>query len=211
MLSAEGGGVERLWALSDGVFAIAMTLLVLDLSVPPRLGDAAFRAALREVMPNLAAYALSFVVIAQFWRDHRRILGLVSEVDTPVVSLALFGLGLTALLPFPTAVLAEYNDEPEAVALYSGSVAALNLVHLALMITVYRRLGKEGERDVRARRLDVADLAVTVFVFGLAVPLAFVSPLGAKWFWIVLVPAKVTIGRKARRTARHLSTEQPPE
>lgn len=203
MLSAEGGGVERLSALSDGVFAIAMTLLVLDLSVPPHLDEAEFRAALREVMPNLAAYALSFVVIAQFWRDHRRILGVVSTVDTPIVSLALLGLGLTALLPFPTAVLAEYNDEPEAVALYSGSVAALNLVHLALMITVYRRLDPEAaRRSAMARRWDIADLAATVIVFGLAVPLAFASAAAAKWFWAVVVPVKMTIGTQGQRSAR---------
>ncbi|MCM2580175.1 TMEM175 family protein [Streptomyces meridianus] len=203
VLAAEGGGVERLTALSDGVFAIAMTLLVLDLSVPPGLDGPAFRQAMGEALPNLAAYALSFGVIAQLWRDHRRILGSVNEVDTAIVTLTLLGLGLIALLPFPTSVLAEYSAEALAVAVYSGSVALQYLVHLALMITVHRRLGDDTERkSLRARRLDSADLAVTVVVFGLAVPLAFVSPTVAKWFWLVLLPLKVTIGRKGRNVRR---------
>lgn len=210
MLSAEGGGVERLSALSDGVFAIAMTLLVLDLSVPPGLDGPDFRHALGDAVPNLAAYVLSFGVIAQFWRDHRRILGSVTSVDTAIVTLTLLGLGLIALLPFPTSLLAEYSNEPPAVAVYSGSVALQNLVHLALVITVYRRLGEDGERkSVRARRLDVADLAATVVVFGLAVPLAFVSATAAKWFWLALLPAKHTIGMMGRTVRREAAGWSP--
>ena len=212
MLAAEGGGVERLTALSDGVFAIAMTLLVLDLSVPPGLDGPEFREALGEAVPNLAAYALSFGVIAQLWRDHRRILGSVTEVDTAIVTLTLLGLGLIALLPFPTSVLAEYSGESLAVAVYSGSVALQYLVHLALMITVHRRLGDDIERkSLRSRQLDVADLAVTVGVFGLAVPLAFASAAAAKWLWLVLLPVKVAIGRKGHAIGQREAAERQPE
>lgn len=90
----------RLTALSDGVFAIAMTLLVLNISVPPDLGAAAFHEALREQLPNLGAYALSFVVIAQFWRDHRYVLDRVDASVDRGGHLTLLGLGLVALLPF---------------------------------------------------------------------------------------------------------------
>src|SRR5690606_16318845 len=65
------GGPERLVALADGVFAIAITLLVLDLTMEPGLSDEQFHEALRELLPNLGAYAISLVVLAGFWRDHR--------------------------------------------------------------------------------------------------------------------------------------------
>ncbi|MGP3923324.1 TMEM175 family protein [Streptomyces sp. 8N616] len=195
-----GGAAERLETLSDGVFAIAMTLLVLDVSVPPGLNSAGFHEALGEAVPNLAAYALSFAVIAQFWRDHRRLLGVLPAPDGTVTGLTLLGLALIALLPFPTALLAEYGDEPLAVAIYSGSVAGTNAAHLALLLTIHRRLPPPAAPDtVTARRLDAADLGSTVLVFGIAVPLAFASPAAAKWFWLILVPAKVAIDRRQRR------------
>lgn len=195
------GGIARLENLSDGVFSIAMTLLVLDISVKRGLGNAGFHEALHQTLPHFAAYALSFAVIAQFWRDHRSILGAFPTTDGTVIGLTLLGLGLTAVLPFPTALLAEYSSQPLAVAVYSLSVATQNAVHLALLLTAYRRLGPSDDRDtVRSRRLAVADLGSTVLVFGLSVPLAFVSPSAAKWFWIALFPAKFVIGRLQRRT-----------
>ncbi len=79
------GGPERLVALSDGVFAIAVTLLVLDIDVPPGLNDAGFHEALGDVLSNLGAYALSFAVLAGFWRDHRAIFHRVRLVDADVI------------------------------------------------------------------------------------------------------------------------------
>jgi TMEM175 potassium channel family protein len=198
--SGTGGGAERLSALSDGVFAIAMTLLVLDVSVPTGLDSAGFHEALEDALPNLAAYALSFAVIGEFWRDHRHILSAAPSADGLVTVVTLIGLALIALLPFPTSLLAEYSDEPVAVAIYSGTVAAINTAHLALLLTIHQLLRPPtGVLTARARRLGAADLGSTVLVFGSAVPIAFASPDAAKWFWLTLVPAKVLIGRRSRQ------------
>lgn len=195
------GGLERLENLSDGVFSIAMTLLVLDLTVKRGLDTAGFEDALHRTLPHLAAYALSFAVIAEFWRDHRRILAGFPSLDRTVTGLTLLGLGLTALLPFPTALLAEYSYQPLATALYGLSVASQNAVHLALLLTSHKRLPPPADGTaVRARRLDALDLASTVIVFGMSVPLAFASPTAAKWVWLTLFPAKFIIGRLQRRT-----------
>lgn len=195
-----GGGPERLENLSDNVFSIAMTLLVLDITVKRGLGTEGFGEALHLTLPHIAAYALSFAVIAEFWLDHRRILAAFPTIDGRVTYLTLLGLGLTALLPFPTALLAEYSNQPQAVAVYGLSVAALNAVHLALLLTSHRRLGPAaGATALRTRRLDVADLVSTVLVFGVTVPLAFASPSAAKWFWLAVFPAKSVIGRLQRR------------
>lgn len=198
--AGQSGGIERLENLSDGVFSIAMTLLVLDITVKRGLSNAAFHEALHSSLPHLAAYALSFAVIAEFWRDHRRILGGFPSMDSTVVGLTLLGLGLTAVLPFPTALLAEYSYEPLAVAVYGLSVASQNTVHLTLLLTSHRRLGPPSDTtDLAARRLDVLDLASTVLVFGITVPLAFVSPTAAKWVWLALLPAKILIAHRQRR------------
>ncbi|MDB1087589.1 TMEM175 family protein [Streptomyces sp. ACA25] len=193
-------GAERLAALSDGVFAIALTLLVLDLSLPPGLDSAEFRAELHRTLPNLGAYALSFAVIAQYWRGHRQLLAALPSLDERVTALTLLGLALTALLPFPTSLIAEYSAEPLAVAWYAGNVAAATAVHLALLLIIHREGPLPGAAPVR--RLDVADLALSFVVFLLSVPLAFVSPGGALLFWLLLIPLKVTIGHFQRRAAR---------
>ena len=197
--------MQRLEALSDGVFAIAMTLLVLDVGVPAGLDDKAFHDALAETLPNLAAYALSFAVIAQFWRTNRQLLEAVTHVDEVVTSLTLLGLALVALLPFPTALLAEYPDQSLAVATYSATVAATNAAHVGLSTAVRRRQrGAEpisAEASDRAREVMV-DASTTALVFGVATPLAFIAPAVAMWSWATLIPLNVTIGRRQRARSR---------
>ncbi|WP_344396563.1 TMEM175 family protein [Streptomyces vastus] len=194
------GSAARLLALSDGVFAIAMTLLALDITLPDGLDPAGFRQALGDVMPNVWAYALSFVVIAAFWRGHHQIFRYAREVDGTAVRIGLLCLGLIALMPFPTTLLAEYGDLPQSVAIYSGAVAAVGAAQLALTVVMWKRpwLGSTPLPDPVARN-DVADLASTVLVFAVAVPLAFVSPTGAKLWWAVLIPVKSVTGGRGKR------------
>lgn len=195
--------MERLTALSDGVFAIAMTLLVLDVSIPPGLGDEDFHDELRHTLPNLAAYALSFYVIAQFWRDHRYVLGRFRAVDSRNIHLAIIGLGLIALLPFPTAMLAEYGvTQPLAPATYALATAAINAVHLLML----RGTWDDRHRPDAVERLAGADLCCSAVVFALSVPLAFLSPPAAMLLWATLIPLKAVIGVRQDRAAKRGAT-----
>ncbi|MFJ7074246.1 TMEM175 family protein [Streptomyces sp. NPDC098781] len=198
--SIPDGGPERLVALADGVFAIAMTLLVLDFSVPRELGSDQYDDALRELIPNLAAYALSVLVLGAFWREHRRIFGYVRQIDGQVITLTIVGLSVAALLPFPTKLLSEYGTEPESVAIYSATVAALGAADLAVLLVLVRRPWlREAAEPPEGFGLFVLDLAVTVVVFLAAVPLALAYGQAAIWLWLAMAPIKVTIGRRAQR------------
>ncbi|MEI5131990.1 TMEM175 family protein [Streptomyces libani] len=149
------GSAVRLLALSDGVFAIAMTLLALDISLPDGLDSDGFAQALRDVMPKVWAYALSLLVIAAFWRGHYQLFQYVRDVDGTVIRLVLLSLGLVALMPFPTTLLAEYGDLPQSVAIYSGAVAVMGATQLALTLVLWKRpwLGERGiARPHRAQR-----------------------------------------------------------
>ncbi|MFB8030085.1 TMEM175 family protein [Streptomyces sp. NPDC056465] len=191
---------ERLSALSDGIFAIAMTLLVLDVRVPPGLTPEGFRDAVVEVLPDLGAYALSFMILTAFWRDHRRIMELVPRFDAPPLRFALIWLGAIALIPFPTSLLSEYASEPLAVAVYAGTVSVTNLLELAVLRTGLRRSWPKDHAAERTARSIAADLAGTALVFGATVPLAYaLSPAAAMWSWLALVPVKVALGRRSRR------------
>ncbi|MER5663178.1 TMEM175 family protein [Streptomyces mirabilis] len=193
-------GAARLIALSDGIYAIAMTLLVINVAIPAHLDDAAFHKALSDALPNLGAFALSFTLIAGFWRDHRRILTALPTEPAVITRLTLLGLGLVALLPFPTALLAEYASQPETVALYAGAMAAIHAVHATLLLLTQRRVHPSpASSAAAARRRFTAQLGSSVLIFGLSVPLAFVNTEAAMWFWLTLIPAHCILGRHPRR------------
>ncbi|MFF5308232.1 TMEM175 family protein [Streptomyces massasporeus] len=199
--SRPDGGPERLVTLVDGVFAIAITLLVLDLSVPRELDPAAYRRALGELLPDLGAYALSVAVLGSFWRDHRRIFQDVREIDGQVIGLSMVGLGVAALVPFPTRLLAEYGAQPVSVAVYAGAVAALGACHLAVAAVLARRPWLRHDRPSEAATtLYLLDSATSVVVFAATVPLALVTGPRIMWMWLALVPVKVYLGRKLQRS-----------
>ncbi|MEU6639733.1 TMEM175 family protein [Streptomyces rochei] len=207
--STPAGGPERVVALADGVFAIAITLLVLDFSVPSGLDSAAYHAELRDLAPNLGAYVLSLLVLGVFWRDHRRIFGYVEQVDGQVITLSLLGLGVAALLPFPTKLLAEYGDEPVSVAVYAAAIAALGASHLALLAVLATRPWlRGGAAPEEGFLLFGLDIAATVVVFALSVPLALAVGPAAMWSWLVLVPVQGLLGRSATRARRAALTRR---
>jgi uncharacterized membrane protein len=200
--SRPDGGPDRLLTLADGVFAIAITLLVLDLYVPRGLDTTQYDQALRRLLPDLGAYALSIAVLGSFWHDHRRIFRDVREVDGQVITLSIAGLGVAALVPFPTRLLAEYGDEPVSVAVYAAAVAALGASHLALAALLARRPWlRDGTPSQAGSTLYLIDSATMVVVFVVTVPLALVMGSHAMWLWLALVPVRFVLGRRLERQA----------
>jgi uncharacterized membrane protein len=155
---------------------------------------------LRDLLPDLGAYALSVAVLGSFWRDHRRIFRDVREVDGQVIGISMAGLGVAALVPFPTRLLAEYGSQPVSVAVYSGAVAALGACHLAVAAVLAKRpwLRRDPPSEA-ATTLYLLDSAVSVVVFLASVPLALVAGPRIMWLWLALVPVKVFLGRRLQR------------
>jgi uncharacterized membrane protein len=122
---------DRLMMLCDGVFAIAITLLGIDVSAPAGWkGDAG------SLWPHLAvqldAYATSFLVISIFWLAHRRFMAMILTVDAPVTVLTLVLLGLIALVPAATRLVSAYGTIATARMAYGGLIVAIGLVISAL-------------------------------------------------------------------------------
>ena len=196
------GSPDRLVTLSDGIYAIAMTLLVLDIKVPDGLSAAQFHAAIGDVWPKLAAYAWSFYILTTFWRDHRRLFLRVRRIDATLLRLTTASLCTVALLPFTTSLLAEYSRQSQAVALYAGNILAIVSLHIALVMTLWRRRSLQAQRisDELGRGVT-QDLGVTAVVFALSIPIAFVSPVAGLCCWTLLIPAKIAVGWRNRRAA----------
>jgi uncharacterized membrane protein len=120
---------NRLEAFSDGVFAIAITLLVLEIKVPPP--DLALGAGLLHLWPSYLAYMVSFLVIGAIWINHHAMFRHIVRVDETLLLLNVLHLMFIAFLPFPTAVLAQAfhhgTGEPVAAAFYGGILTVIGL------------------------------------------------------------------------------------
>jgi TMEM175 potassium channel family protein len=123
---------SRVEAFSDGVFAIAATLLVLEIHVPAPGGEGGLGHALLEEWPAYASYAVSFAIIGIIWVNHHSVFDHLRAVDRTLLFLNLLLLMWVALLPFPTNLLATYmreggGDERVAGVVYTANMALMGL------------------------------------------------------------------------------------
>ncbi|HET7303122.1 MAG TPA: TMEM175 family protein [Segeticoccus sp.] len=128
-------GSSRIEAFSDGVIAVAITLLVLDLRVPESDDGNGLGRQLVDLWPNYAAYVISFVAIGIMWINHHTMLRRLASVDHSVLVLNLFLLMCIVVLPFTTSLLATYLDAPGghlAAVVYAGSFLVTSSVFVAL-------------------------------------------------------------------------------
>ena len=177
--------LDRIIFFSDGVFAIAITLLVIGLRVPAlpsHVANSELSRRLLDEWPRVLSYAVSFAVIGLYWIGHHRSFGHIRRFDHRLILLNLVFLGLIAFLPFPTAVLGRYGGHRSAVVLYAGSLALAGLASTALWLYAWKaRLADVGPR--RARYL-AARAAIPVVVFAGSIPIAFLSPAAAQLSWL---------------------------
>ncbi len=122
---------DRLIMLSDGVFAIAMTLLALSIRWPEN-ADARLPDLWAALIPQLDAYVLSFVVISVYWLAHRRFLAMITTVDAPVTVINLATLGLVGLLPAATQLTHLHGPSGPHMVIYGGLVVAIGASLAAL-------------------------------------------------------------------------------
>jgi uncharacterized membrane protein len=185
-------GPERLLALSDGVVAIALTLLVLDLKVPALSmlahRDAAhdLASALGHDADQLISYVVSFYVIAQFWLTHHRIFRVVSGHSEGLAWWNFAFLFTITLLPFTSGLLGLFSDNPLAVDIFAANMLLASLTSAATARFIRRqkliakRINPEQARAGQIRSFTVS----AVFVASMAV--AWASPDDAKYLWITI-------------------------
>jgi uncharacterized membrane protein len=172
-------GTARLEAFSDGVFGIALTLLVLEFHVPDP-GEAITNAKLfNELLalwPSLVAFSMSFVVVLIMWINHHELIGLVRKVDYPLFYTNGGVLLTVTFVPFPTNVLARHLGTHAAnasAAFYCGTFFCIGLTWGALLAAISwnRRLVKPEVTDATLARIRLAYMAGPV-VYGISVALA---------------------------------------
>ena len=130
---------DRVVALSDGVFAIIITILVLEIAVPENLSERSLLEALDDLQPTFVAWVISFLVTGMFWVVHRDLFARVRVVNRDLVWLNLLFLLPVSLIPFAASVLGRYPDEPVAMHLYGVVLIAASLMRFVLYWYVARR------------------------------------------------------------------------
>ena len=168
---------SRVLALSDGVFAIIITLLVLDVHVPELTAGHSLAAALRETRPSFVAFVISFIVAGMYWVGHRDVFGLIRRTDRGLVWLNLLYLLPVCLLPFGASLIGRFDREPVAVRIYGLVLVAIAVMRAAIWVYVTSRPHLLWQRlDDRQRRVGLALTLGPGLAYLLALLLAEIAP-----------------------------------
>jgi uncharacterized membrane protein len=168
---------DRVVAFTDGVFAIIITILVLEVSVPSNLSEQSLRDALDETGATLIAWVISFLLVGMYWVSHRDLFVRVRVVNRDLVWLNLIFLLPVSLIPFAAAVLGEYHDEPIALHVYGFVLIAANLARVGLFHYVSTRPALLWEPGTpHTRRVGLAISAAPIALYLVAMLLAGPAP-----------------------------------
>lgn len=205
--------VERLVGLSDNVIAFALTLLVLQVTVPPLsqvahpASAAELAAQLHKQAGHLVSYVIAFYIIAQFWLAHRRIFRHVAGHRDSLAWWNFAFLATITVMPFTSNLLGEYGSNPLAIDIFAANLL-LAVLATRVMFEVGRRVGlMTGDIDAREAWALRARTAATVIVVALSAGLAWVNPTAAKYCWLLIPVVQWTA---EHRSARPASPSGPP-
>jgi uncharacterized membrane protein len=198
-----GLGFERVVFFSDAVFAIVITLLVLPLTAeiePPERG-VGYLEHVAALWPRISTFAITFLVVGQFWIAHHRTFGRIRRSDTGLVWLNLVCLLTVAFMPFPAALLGGRTDRSDQFPVVFMA-ASMTLTSALLSVTwfyAWRRGLADLARD-EARLINRRSL-VTTAVFAVSIPVGLLGLPAATLLWLVVLPAgRTLVGRVRRRT-----------
>lgn len=213
-LSHDGGvesmpGTGRIEAFSDGVFAIAMTLLIIEVAVPEHDRAATLGHELLRLWPSYLGYLTSFLTIGVMWVNHHVLFTYIHSSDRMLLFLNTSLLLLIAFVPFPTAVLAQFirTDGARPAAVLYGSVLTVT----ALLFNAFWHYAARGRRHLspRVSADDVADInrsyAAGPFIYGGATAVALASPSASAILYLaiaVFYALPLSQWRRVRRPAR---------
>jgi uncharacterized membrane protein len=201
-LFAESGSLTRLIGFSDNVYAFAITLLVLQFTLPDQpiaLESELWDQIIAMIHPDLTGFFIGFAIIGLFWTIHHRDFLLIERQDVGLRTLNLIHLMFIAVMPFATLVFSSYDRYVSATVLYAtcAGLASATLVAILWYATIDHRLVDSSvpSSALRERRLEVLAAPAS---FILSIPVAFVTPVAAQLVWLVSF-----VGTRAFRIRRN--------
>jgi uncharacterized membrane protein len=188
---------SRLEALTDGMFAIVMTLLVLEITVPqisshePDVVRAELSKRLLDLWPKIFSYVISFIILAIYWRGHHRQFHYIKHSDGVLVWTNIMFLMAVSFLPFSTSLLGEYIDQQISVFIYGGNsivIALLLYIQWRYATNHYRLVDKNLDPNI-IRRLP-RRLLIGILAYLIAMVVSFVNIQSSVFlFTLIVIPA----------------------
>jgi uncharacterized membrane protein len=180
---------DNLINFSDAVFAIAITLLVIDIKLPEGLhggGGHYLLSALVDLWPSYLSYIISFVVIAVYWYNYHKIIYYAAEADNKIAFLNIVFLFTVTIMPFTASMLGRYGEESVAVAIYAASVAVGNAVLFLLWRHILRKY-LLADKALSKRNVDYLYMRAgfPIVVALISMVLAIFSPFVATIFLLL--------------------------
>ena len=185
---------DRVLYFSDAVFAIAMTLLVVQIGVPAVSGDE-LGEALRDKSQEILSFFITFVVIGYYWLAHHRMFSQLRGVDSRLMMINLVYLATIAFMPFPSALVGQYEDEPITVIIYAVTLGVASALEAAMFVHARRRdlLKMQVPDDVAHHALRAS--LVPVVVFAISIPIALFNPTLALLSWLLIFVGERVVDR----------------
>ena len=199
-------GVDRLLALSDGVVAIAITLLVLQLNVPSPSAltdpDSASKLAveLGKGADQMISYVISFYVIAQFWLVHHRVFRRITGQQEGLAWWNFAFLFTITVMPFTSDLLGKFSENPLAIDIFAANLL-LATVATELTVIYGRRKDLVTPETAQQTRAAQYRVAASIVVIAVSIVLAWVNPDVAKYCWLLLAVAPRLADRWSGRQA----------
>lgn len=199
----EGDGLEfeRASFFSDAVYAIAMTLLVVELGVPTLTGDTTdpvmMLSALSEKVAEIVSFFVAFILIGRYWLAHHQFWADLRAVDARLIGINLFYLAFVAFLPFPVALLGEYEQNPISFLLFAACMAIISALEVVMFVYAVRKDLTRAPIAPEVLRYGLIGSGAPVIVFVLSMPLAFINPTLALGSWLVMIPWSAIMRRRA--------------
>jgi uncharacterized membrane protein len=191
-------GFERLVFFSDAVFAIAITLLVLEIHLPAEagtMGNTELLKALLALFPQYLAYMISFLVIGSMWITHHRKFRLIQRLNRRVIFINLLFLMTIAFIPFPTLVLSESGNRTATI-FYALTIIAAAI--FSLWLSLYANIHRSElapQTDAAQMRRQVWQGLITPSIFLLSIGVAFINENLARFTWFLILPLLIFLRR----------------
>lgn len=189
---------NRIETLVDGIFAIAMTLLVLDLAVPhlnAPLSNTIIQHALYGLLPSFISLVVSFVLLAMFWNIHHRIYSQIKSVNTTLLWVNMIWLLFIVLVPFSASLNGDYGDFTISDVIFNINMLGIALVLFLNVYIINRSDFLHENADMVQLKASEKSTLIFIVIAIVALALSFVAPRWGNLVYLLIFPLEMLIDK----------------
>ncbi len=179
---------DRINNFCDAVFAIAMTLLILEIKVPSHedMETIGLLASLKHLIPSFIGFLISFLVTAVYWRAHLSMAKFAKSYDNRLLWLTVWLLLFIVLLPFSTALISEYFSNNHAWIFYSTNLVLIGLFHSLMVVKIIKNEGYSKDLTPLLARWMKIRAFMAPLIWAISIAWIFVEPISARFLFILI-------------------------